>query len=95
MEYEYGIKLKRTGDIHRDGMTEYEAFRWMNPEEWDGLDPTVVFEVVRRPFGDWEVVPDLQKAATEAEEFQAAVDLGQRAQAEREAADEEVYDDVS
>jgi len=32
----------------------FEAIEFMDPKEWDGMDPTKFFEIIRRPIGDWE-----------------------------------------
>lgn len=53
--YEYGIRRRRSGEMHREGMTEAQARRWM-VEDWGGMTPENVFEVVRRPLGEWEAV---------------------------------------
>jgi hypothetical protein len=72
MKYEYGIRNRRTGEIHRREMTREQAWEWMDPEEWGGLTPTRIFCVVRRPIGDWEEIPNLAALAAEAEAFEAA-----------------------
>jgi hypothetical protein len=53
--HEYGIRRKADGLMHRTGMTEDEAVAWM-ATGLDGMDPWAVFELVRRPIGDWEAV---------------------------------------
>lgn len=50
----YGIRNRRTREIHRDNMTAVQAHDFMDPAEWDRVDPTRLFEIVRRPLGDWE-----------------------------------------
>lgn len=53
-KYEYGIRWRRDGTIHRTGMTEAEAVAFMT-EDWDEYaDPFNVWEIVRRPVVDWE-----------------------------------------
>lgn len=58
--YEYGIRYCRPDPdggghkLHRDQMTREQAETFMDPTEWDGADPTRMFEVVRRPIGEWQ-----------------------------------------
>jgi hypothetical protein len=60
-QYEYGIrfksdKLTKVGKSippHRSGMTEDEAYHWLDGAETDG-SPIGLFVVIRRPYGDWE-----------------------------------------
>jgi hypothetical protein len=59
MNWEYGIRHKKTSRIHRTGYTEAQAQEFMDPASWDGLDPSNIFEVIRRPVVDeWEVVEE-------------------------------------
>lgn len=53
-DYIYGIRNHRTGEIHRDNLTAEQAHGFMDHAEWDCIDPTDLFEIVRRPIGDWE-----------------------------------------
>lgn len=54
--YEYGIALKGdTTDPHRTGMTKDEADHWMR--EWVQMSGrSNMFEIIRRPVGEWEIV---------------------------------------
>jgi hypothetical protein len=55
-DYIYGIRNRRDGEIHRDNMTAEQARDFMDPEDWAPVDPTRLYEIVRRPLGDWETV---------------------------------------
>lgn len=61
---EYGIRHKRYGNIHRDGMTHEKAVTWMK-EDWGELDPTLLYEIVCRPIGKWRPAgqPDIDDKA--------------------------------
>lgn len=54
--WEYGIRHRSTGRIHREGLTKEEAATFMDPAEWEGLDATGLFEPIRRRVSDWETI---------------------------------------
>jgi hypothetical protein len=53
-EYEYGIRHIRSREIHRHRLTRSECLEWMDKDFWDGVDVSVMYEMVRRPVGTWE-----------------------------------------
>lgn len=59
--YEYGVAHtsdlcgKYVDDVHRLGMTEFEANLWINQWEEDG-GKAGAFVKIRRPVCSWEVV---------------------------------------
>ena len=53
MRYEYGIKVTRPGNVHREGMTREEAMEWVEGWEEDG-GKSGLFIVIRRAIGSWE-----------------------------------------
>lgn len=61
MEFEYGVRHIRTGDIHRERMTYEEAHEFVYGGEDDEHDFSRVFEVVRRPAGEWQKVYDFDR----------------------------------
>lgn len=60
MDYEYGIREKRSQEIQGYGMDEAEARLWMAKAMSVGIDAERIFEVIRRPIGEWEAVSDSQ-----------------------------------
>lgn len=52
--YEYGIVHIRSFEQYREHMTLESANNFMDPEGWDGVDPTKIFKIVRRTIGIWE-----------------------------------------
>lgn len=56
MNYEYGVRHLRTGDVHRERMTWEEAHEFVYGDE--DYDFSRVFGVIRRQVGEWEKVLD-------------------------------------
>lgn len=52
--YEYGILRNSSGAVHRSGMTEEEAWSWLNTFFADGGLPSA-FSVIRREVLDWQI----------------------------------------
>jgi hypothetical protein len=72
MQYEYGIMLTRTGEIHRSGMTEEQVTRWLADYRryYRRNKPYVAdyFTAARRPLGEWEAIETEAPPAAKIEE---------------------------
>lgn len=53
-KYEYGIVYIKENELHRFGMTIEQAKDFIDPNNWNNIDPTKIFKIVQRPVGKWE-----------------------------------------